>query len=551
MSYNSSTFYEYNRSFNASGIFNYTINCNHTTYDNLSASDNVTITADDTAPDVTNPFVEEAVNNWVRNNTLITFNVTINDTQSGVKNATVNVSLINITGENISLTLVQGTDYWNGTVLADKNTSEEIVNLTVFAYDIAENYNSSVNITVGVDDTPPPSITNLNETANGTTWINWTWDNPALPYIQPSSDFNHTLIYINETWKTNVSNTTTYYNATSLASNTTYNISTRTVDLVGNINYTWKNGTVTTQAAPLDTTAPNSTTNLTITLNTTNYNITLNWTASNSTDDVASYSIYISSNATLSCFNFSSPNETVDHPTTNWIDGNATLTPERYYIVRAKDEVGNEEKNNNTVGKFNISLGAGWEIISIPLNLSANGAASWQLGEESEVGNPLPVDPPNSIEYIFHYHNTGASGYFDLSRYFDGWGWWRSMTLEPGIGYFLYTTQPCNLTIVGAVPVNNVTINIVEGWNLVGWYSLEQLNLNGKSTLTNPSEISPQGSINMIFYWDNPTNNYGSVINSGVPLYMWFGDTTTLKPGEGYWFKATQSCEWEHEPQRG
>ena len=196
------------------------------------------------------------LNQWVANNTAVTLNASITDLRSGVKNAIVNVSTINSTINEAILTKQGETDYWtNGTVLADIATTET-KNLTITAYDISENCNFSVNITVGVDDIPPASITNLNETANGTTWINWTWDNLAPPYIPPSSDFNYTMIYINGTWKTNESNTTTYYNATGLASNTTYNISTRTVDLIGNINSTWVNDTAKTQAAPIPTPTP-------------------------------------------------------------------------------------------------------------------------------------------------------------------------------------------------------------------------------------------------------------------------------------------------------
>jgi len=219
------------------GLKNLTI----TAYDNVSNCNNtvnITVGIDENAPSVT----AITLNQWVANNTAVTFNASIIDTQSGVKNATVNVSKINSTINEAILEKQAGTDYWiNTSTIADRGNTAELQNLTITAYDVSGNCNFSVNITVGVDGIPPPSITNLNEMANGTTWINWTWDNPTLPYTQPYSDFNHTMIYINGTGKMNVSNTTTYYNATGLTPNTTYNISTRTVDLVGNVNSTWVN----------------------------------------------------------------------------------------------------------------------------------------------------------------------------------------------------------------------------------------------------------------------------------------------------------------------
>ncbi|NYT00154.1 MAG: hypothetical protein GKB99_00300 [Methanocellales archaeon] len=242
MDYNdTSHLYEYIRSFSTGGIFNYTVNCNHSTYDNLSASDNVNITPDTTEPNVTYPVVEEAVNNWVKNNTRITFKVNINDARSVVSNATVNVSLINVTGGIINLTNVPGTDYWtNDTIIADISTTET-KNLTITSYDSSGNCNSSVNFTLGVDGTLPTNGVSPTREGSSKTWIKWTWTNPSID-VQPN-DFSHTMIYINGNWVANVSNTTNYYNATGLNPGSTYEISIRTVDLVGNMNASWSNDT--------------------------------------------------------------------------------------------------------------------------------------------------------------------------------------------------------------------------------------------------------------------------------------------------------------------
>ena len=88
-----------------------------------------------------------------------------------------------------------------------------------------------------IDIIPPTSITDLRHTA-GQTWINWTWTNP------PDPDFNYTMVYLDGIFATNVSITS--YNATGLTPETSYTISTRTVDTAGNINQTWVNDTATT-----------------------------------------------------------------------------------------------------------------------------------------------------------------------------------------------------------------------------------------------------------------------------------------------------------------
>lgn len=86
------------------------------------------------------------------------------------------------------------------------------------------------------------TVTNLQYT-NGTSWINWTWDNPT------DSDFNHTEIYLNGIFQTNTS--AEYFNATGLEPETAYTIGMRTVDVYGNVNETWVNLTATTKKAPI------------------------------------------------------------------------------------------------------------------------------------------------------------------------------------------------------------------------------------------------------------------------------------------------------------
>ena len=85
------------------------------------------------------------------------------------------------------------------------------------------------------DTTPPASITSLNASDIGLTWINWTWTKPT------DDDFNHTMVYLNGNWRTNTSSP--YYNATGLNPDTSYEIGAHTVDKLGNINTTWVNQT--------------------------------------------------------------------------------------------------------------------------------------------------------------------------------------------------------------------------------------------------------------------------------------------------------------------
>ncbi|MCD4703768.1 MAG: hypothetical protein K8R64_05680, partial [Methanosarcinaceae archaeon] len=137
---------------------------------------------------------------------------------------------------------------YNVTGLSD-NTQYELQTRTV---DTAGNINSTwVNDSASTLNTlPPSSVTGLSESVTGSTWILWTWTNPA------DVDLNHTMIYLNGTFMNNVTGTS--YNATGLVDNSDYELQTRTVDTANNINSTWVNDS----ASTLNTLPPSSVTGL-------------------------------------------------------------------------------------------------------------------------------------------------------------------------------------------------------------------------------------------------------------------------------------------------
>ncbi|HJH28519.1 MAG TPA: hypothetical protein C5S51_02315, partial [Methanosarcinaceae archaeon] len=112
-------------------------------------------------------------------------------------------------------------------------------NVTVYANNTFGNMNSST-VRFTIDTTPLASITNLRHKV-GRNWINWKWTNPHDP------DFNHTEIYLNGAFITNIPASRNYYDATGLLPATSYELSTRTVDTAGNINKIWVNDTARTR----------------------------------------------------------------------------------------------------------------------------------------------------------------------------------------------------------------------------------------------------------------------------------------------------------------
>ncbi|MDY9927291.1 PKD domain-containing protein, partial [Methanosarcina sp.] len=159
-------------------------------------------------------------------------------------NATDNLAVSSVEANDIML-LYQEENIWSGVITALEGS--HFVNVSVV--DVAGNNawnNESSYTTVAVDSLSPSSIIGL-KPSTGITWVNFTWVNPTDP------DFNHTEIYLNDTFQTNTS--AEYFNATGLNPKTNYTISTRTVDLNGNVNETWVNASAKTGSSP-DSTSP-------------------------------------------------------------------------------------------------------------------------------------------------------------------------------------------------------------------------------------------------------------------------------------------------------
>ncbi len=153
--------------------------------------------------------------------------------------------------------------------------------LSTHTVDLSGNVNSSwvnsTSITTN-DVTAPFSVTGLNGNP-GETWINWSWTNPS------DADFSHVEVYLDGVYQSDISGTN--FNSTVLTAETSYTLSTRTVDLSGNINSSWVNLSSTTTA---DVTTPSSVTGLGSTPGET----WINWSWTNPSDvDFSHVEVYL------------------------------------------------------------------------------------------------------------------------------------------------------------------------------------------------------------------------------------------------------------------
>ncbi len=129
------------------------------------------------------------------------------------KNVSSPVNYYNLTS------LKSGTQYRIGIRTADinRNINPEWVNISIST------------LPKPVDLVPPDTIWYLEYTA-GSTWVNWTWDNPA------DSDYSYANVWVDGKFASNVSKPKNYYLMKNLAPSSTHRISVRTVDRSKNMN---------------------------------------------------------------------------------------------------------------------------------------------------------------------------------------------------------------------------------------------------------------------------------------------------------------------------
>jgi len=227
---------------------------------------------------------------------------------------------------------------------------------------------------IHTDNTLPSSVINLSS-INGIFWINFTWTNP------PDPDFNHTELYLNGTFLTNILAPQNYYNATGLLPDTSYELSARTVDTSGNINETWVNDTART--LPLADTTPPIITFIPPTDPGDTTFITRNWTFINISLSEPSFS----------WLEWNSINESMSGSDTYWYINKTGLDNGVYtYRVWANDSAGNVNVSETRVIEIDYltdTLPPVVTIISplnnttyntdlVDLNYSVNEPTAWQ-----------------------------------------------------------------------------------------------------------------------------------------------------------------------------
>jgi hypothetical protein len=140
---------------------------------------------------------------------------------------------------------------------------------------------------------------------------------------------------------------------------------------------------------------------------------------------------------------------------------------------------------------FQLSLKAGWNMVSIPVT---------------------PAD--NSTSVVF----PGVVGVFTWNAT-DG-SYYEPEVIDPEQGYWVAVTEDTTITVNGT-PVDTWTTDIKAGWNMIG-------SANMTVSIADPNDNPDSSVIPPAYWWDPEGKSY--VV------------TTDVEPGKGYWIPSINDC---------
>ncbi len=185
-----------------------------------------------------------------------------------------------------------------------------------------------------------------------------------------------------------------------------------------------------------------------------------------------------------------------------------------WYVVEAQNVAG-EDGNINAVrepyiSSFNISISAGWNLISIPLILT-----------------------DRSFESVL----SSISGKWSVAKYYDSldtadpWKTYRAngtsndlTGADNAMGFWLYALENCTLTVFGEIP-QTTQIPLHAGWNLVGY----------------PAQTSRTVAEAL---WGTGADRVEAFDPSGPSLLREMGPGEYMMPGQGYWVHVVADSVW-------
>lgn len=192
------------------------------------------------------------------------------------------------------------------------------------------------------------------------------------------------------------------------------------------------------------------------------------------------------------------------------------------YVVVDRDDIisesneGNNKAYKTVVVNAPIHLEPGWNLASFP-HIVADTSLSNVLSSISGDYNNVQFYNASDSGDPWKHHNEGKPPSLnDLQNLNNKMGFWIYISDAGG----------ADLAVAGSLPTSPQNIQLKEGWNLVGYPNLS-------TELRDTALSSISGQYDKVYKFDPGTGREIEVTPSD-----------TMGPGNGYWIRATQDCDW-------
>ncbi|MBD3182561.1 hypothetical protein GF312_09735 [Candidatus Poribacteria bacterium] len=191
--------------------------------------------------------------------------------------------------------------------------------------------------------------------------------------------------------------------------------------------------------------------------------------------------------------------------------GNETIFPDSHYFV-------NIEPANLKIQKMELNLWAGWNLVSIPLDIEDNSISSVFKSIEASCNSIFTYIPTHGwLQYIFGYPES----YNTLE------------ILEAGRGYWIDMNDDAVLLIEGKKSAKT-DIMLTKGWNIIGYNS-------SRDQLVEDAISSIEIGYPKIFTYNAIANQW--LMFSYERNYL-NNELIEMSPTKGYLIYVSQDCLW-------
>jgi len=201
-------------------------------------------------------------------------------------------------------------------------------------------------------------------------------------------------------------------------------------------------------------------------------------------------------------------------PFSDGIDGLSSNTT-YYFRIKATGSITvyGDELSFTTLISYDIPLGSGWNLVSVPLIL------------DSASIEDILADMMNNVDSVWAYDNTT-----------DRWAFYApgepsdltEMTCDKG--YWVRVTDPCTLTVEGREPTLPCDIPLGLDWNLIG------LPLMAEPQVMEEILADIMNNVDSVWAYDNVTGRW-AFYAPGEP-----SDLTEMTCDKGYWVRVDDPC---------